>query len=125
MAFQKVNGLKTRYEIVEYRSGNSKESNNIKMPLSATYSDVVLQRGMFAGDLSLFRWLNEIKLNTIARQTITIELLNEEHNSMFVWTLTNAFPREITFGEFDAMKASFAIEELVIAHEGLSMELSG
>lgn len=120
--FQKVVGLNVKFEIVEYRSGNSVEFSNVKMPLQPTYGDVTLQKGMFTNDITLFKWLNSIKFNTIARQSVVIQLLNEEHASLFTWHLKNAFPKEIIFGELDAMKGTFAVEEIVIAHEGLIME---
>lgn len=120
--FQKVVGLNVKFEIVEYRSGNSKEYSNVKMPLQPTYGDVTLQKGMFANDIALFSWLNQIKFNTIARQDVTIQLLDEEHAPIFIWRLKNALPKEMTFGELDAMKGTFAVEEIVIAHEGLIME---
>ncbi len=122
IAFQKVVGLNVKFEIVEYRSGNSKEFSNVKMPLQPTFGDITLQKGMFANDMALFSWLRMIKFNTIARQDVTIQLLNEEHTPIFVWRLKNAFPKEIAFGELDAMKGTFAVEEVVIAHEGLIME---
>ncbi len=125
VAFQKVVGLNVKFEVVEYRAGNSVEAANVKMPLSRTFNDVTLRKGMFAKDVHLFKWLNEIKLNTIARQNVTIQLLDEENNALFTWNLKNAFPREIIFGEFDAMKATFAVEELVLAHEGLNLEENG
>ena len=124
VAFQKVVGLNVKFEIVEYRSGNSADFSNVKMPLQPTFGDVTLQKGMFANDMTLFNWLRGIKFNTIARQNVTIKLLNEEHAPMFTWSLKNAFPKEITFGELDAMKGSFAVEEMVITHEGLIMETS-
>ena len=122
VAFQKVNGLQTKFETIEYRAGNSPSFENVKMPLFKSSSDVVLSKGVFVQDTILFNWLSEIKLNTIARQTVTIQLLDEEHKPMFTWTLANAFPKSITFGELDAMKATFAVEELVISHEGLQYE---
>lgn len=120
--FQTVTGLKTKYQVVEYRSGNSKEFENIKMPLSKSSSDVVLRKGMFKGNTTLFDWFMEVKLNKIKRESVTIELLNEESKSIFKWILKEAFPKEVSFGELDSMNASFAVEELIIAHEGLTLE---
>jgi len=122
LSFKSISGLSAKYKVVEYRHSNSKTFENIKMPVSQSTTDVVLRKGMFAKDAMLFNWFKEVKLNTIKRQTVTIQLLDEESKSVFVWTLKNAFPKEIIFGELDSMAATFAVEELVIAHEGLTFE---
>ena len=122
IAFQKVSGLKMTHQIVEYRAGNSIDYNNVKMPLAQKFSDVYLTKGMFKDDKHLMTYMQSVKLNTIKRETVTIKLLDEEHNPLFTWTLKNAFPKEIAFGELDAMNATFAIEQIVLTHEGLSLE---
>lgn len=122
IAFQKVSGLKMTYQIVEYRAGNSIDYNNVKMPLAQKFSDVYLTKGMFKDDKHLMTYMQSVKLNTIKRETVTIQLLDEEHSPIFTWTLKNAFPKEIAFGELDAMNATFAIEQIVLSHEGLSLE---
>lgn len=124
IAFQIVSGLKARYEVVEYRSGNSKIDSNIKMPLSVSYSDVVFKKGMFKGNNSLIKWFADTSFTKVERKTITVQLLDEEGNPLFTWKLENAFPREISFGDFDAMNATYAVEEMVISHEGLKIESS-
>lgn len=122
MAFQKVSGLKISHQIVEYRAGNSIDSSNVKMPLAQYSSDVTLRKGMFKDDKKLIAYFQSIKLNTIKRENVVINLLDEEHNPIFTWHLKNAFPKELSFGEFDAMAGTFAIEEIVLAHEGLTIE---
>ncbi len=122
IAFQKVSGLKMTYQVVEYRAGNSIQIAPVKMPLGQQSSDVRLSKGMFKDDDHLINYFQSVRLNTIERLTVSIRLLDEEHNPLFIWNLRNAFPKEISFGEFDAMKGTFAIEEIVLAHEGLQME---
>lgn len=120
--FQIVSGLKARFEVVEYRSGDSKMESLIKMPLTASFSDVVLKKGMFKGDNFLLTWFNKVGSPSFERDQVIIQLLDIESKPLFTWTLANAFPREITFGEFDAMKATYAVEELVIAYENLTID---
>jgi len=122
MAFQEVSGLDSEVDILEYRAGNSPEFSTIKMPCLKKSSDVTMKKGMYKGDGALFEWINEIKMNTISRQVVTIQLLDEEHNVLFTWSLKNAFPMKVTGTDLNAQNSDVAIEELVIAHEGLTME---
>ncbi|MEM6770799.1 MAG: phage tail protein [Bacteroidota bacterium] len=122
MAFQEVSGLDTEYDVIEYRAGNSVDFSTVKMPGLRKGSDVTLKKGMFKDDPALYDYFNEVKMNTIARQTVTIQLLDEEHNPMFTWTLKNAFPMKVSGTDLNAQNSEIAVEEIVLAHEGLSFE---
>ncbi|MFK8162429.1 MAG: phage tail protein [Lewinella sp.] len=122
IAFQEVSGLDTEYDVIEYRAGNSVDFSTVKMPGLHKGSDVTLKRGMFKDDTALYDYFNEVKMNTIARQTVTIQLLDEEHNPMFTWTLKNAFPMKVSGTDLNAQNSEIAVEEIVLAHEGLSFE---
>ncbi|MEM9928486.1 MAG: phage tail protein [Bacteroidota bacterium] len=122
MAFQEVSGLDTEYDIIEYRAGNSADFSTVKMPGLSKGSDVTLKKGMFKDDSALYDYFNETKMNTIARQTVTIQLLDEEHNPLFTWTLKNAFPMKVSGTDLNVQNSEVAVEEIVLAHEGLSFE---
>lgn len=122
IAFQEVSGLDTEYDIIEYRAGNSVDFSTVKMPGLRKGSDVTLKKGMFKDDTALYDYFNETKMNTIARQTVTIQLLDEEHNPMFTWTLKNAFPMKVSGTDLNAQNSEIAVEEIVLAHEGMSFE---
>ncbi len=122
ISFQEVSGLDAEYDIIEYRAGNSIDFSTVKMPGLRKGSDVTLKKGMFKDDTALYDYFNETKMNTIARQTVTIQLLDEEHNPMFTWTLKNAFPMKVSGTDLNAQNSEVAVEEIVLAHEGLSFE---
>lgn len=122
MSFQEVSGLDTEYDVIEYRAGNSLDFSTVKMPGLRKGSDVTLKKGTFRDDTALYDYFNEIKMNTITRQTVTIQLLDEEHHPMFTWTLKNAFPMKVSGTDLNAQNSDVAVEEIVLAHEGLSFE---
>ncbi len=122
IAFQEVSGLDTEPDIVEYRAGNGVDFPTIKMPGIKKASDVTLKKGMFKVDTALFHYFMEVKMNTIKRETVTIQLLDEEHKPMFTWTLKNAFPMKVTSTDMNAQNSEVAIEEMTLAHEGLTFE---
>jgi len=120
-SFQEVSGLDVETDVTEYRHGDSPEFSTIKMPGLRKASDVTLKKGIFTTDVKFFEWFNEIKLNTIERKTVTIMLLNESGDSEIVWTLTNAFPKQVQGTDLNSTSSDAAIETLVLAHEGLEV----
>lgn len=119
IAFQEVSGLDTEYDVIEYRAGNSPLFSTVKMPGLKKASDITLKKGMFKDDKKLYEYFDKVKMNTIARQTVTISLLDEAGTALFTWELSNAFPLKITSTDLNAQSSEAAIEELVLAHEGL------
>ena len=63
-----------------------------------------------------------VTMNVIERQQVTIELLDETGATLFIWTLRNAWPLKVTSTDMNAQNSEVAIEEIVLAHEGLSMK---
>ncbi len=121
IAFQEVSGLDTEYDIIEYRAGNSPDFSTVRMTGLKKHSDITLKKGMFKNDTALFDYFSRVKMNTVARETVTIELLDEAGQALFTWTLQNAAPKKVTGASLNAKTSEAALEELVLAHEGLTM----
>ena len=123
IACQEVSGLDTEYDVIEYRNGNSPAFSVVKMPGLKKTSDITIKKGMFKGDTALFDYFMEVQMNLIERKTVTISLIDSDHKAvLFVWTLTNAFPKKVTGASLNAKTSEAAIEEIVLAHEGLTMK---
>jgi phage tail-like protein len=122
VAFQEVSGLDIEAQPIEYRHGNSPGYSVLKMPGLKKYSDVTMKKGVFKGDNKFWDWFNQINMNTIARKSVTITLLTEGDTVAMVWKLTNAFPTKITSTDLKSQGNEAAIETIVIAHEGLTIE---
>lgn len=120
-SFQEVSGLDIETDVFEYRHGDSPVFSTIKMPGLIKSSDVTLKKGIFTTDVKFFEWFKDIKLNTIERKTVTIMLLNESGDSEIVWTLTNAFPKQVQGTDLNSTSSDAAVETLVLAHEGLAV----
>ncbi len=121
IAFQEVSGLDTEYDQIEYRGGNNPQFQVNKMPNIKKHSDITLKKGMFKGDTSTFDYFSRVKMNTVVKETVIIQLLDEEDKPLFTWTLQNAFPKKVSGTNMNAKTSEVAIEELVLAHEGISM----
>lgn len=122
IGFTEVTGLEVTTEKIEYRDGASKEYHKVRMPGMQTFGDLTLKRGIFAADNEFYAWWNTVALNTIQRRDITISLLNESHQPVVVWKVKNAWPTKVTSTDLNASGNESAIETMVLAHEGLTME---
>lgn len=120
-SFQEVSGLDSEVDVVEYRHGDSPEFSTIKMPGLRKSSDVTLKKGMFSGDVEFFEWFNENNMNTILRRTVQVMLLNESGDAEIIWTLANAFPKQVQGTDLSSQSSDVAVETLVLTHEGLEI----
>lgn len=120
-AFQEISGLDVEAQIIEYRNGNNPVFSTIKMPGIKKFGNVTLKKGVFVKDNKFWDWFNQIKMNIIKRQTVTIKLLDEGGNGTMTWTLTNAWPTKITSTDMKSDGNEVAVETLEIAHEGVTI----
>jgi len=121
VSFQEVSGLETETQAIEYRHGDSKQFSTIKMPGIAKTGNVTLKKGIFVKDNNFWKWYNNIKMNTIKRETVTIQLLDEKGSPTMTWTLTNAWPTKITGTDLKSDANEVAVETLELVHEGLTI----
>jgi phage tail-like protein len=122
IGFSEISGMNIENKVIEYRDGISPEYSKIKMPGMREYSNITLKRGTFKGDNEFYNWLNTISLNTVERRDLTISLLNEKHEPVVVWKVHNAFPIKVQSTDLKADGSEVAIEQLDLAHEGLTIE---
>ncbi|MDO8929790.1 MAG: phage tail protein [Bacteroidota bacterium] len=122
IGFTEVTGLTIENEVIEYREGSSPEYNKTKMPGLRKFGNITLKRGTFANDNEFFNWLNTVKLNTIERRDLIINLLNENHEPVVVYNVKQAWPVKIQAPDMKSDANEAAIESLEIAHEGLVIQ---
>ena len=120
--FSEISGLDNEKQIIEYRHGNSKSFYPIKMPGLGKVNNVTMKRGVFVGDNTFWNWFSKIKLNTVARVTVTISLLNENGKPTMVWTLKNAWPTKITSTGMKSDDSAAAIDQLDVAFETMTIK---
>ncbi len=120
--FQEVSGLDTESEPIQYRAGDSKAFNVIKMPGLIKSGNVTLKKGIFINDNRVWDWFAGIKQNLIKRQSVTISLLDLEAKPTMVWKLANAFPTKIVGTDLKSDGNEVAVETLELAHEKLTIE---
>ncbi len=122
IAFQEVSGLDTEEDVIAYRHNDNDQFSSVRMPGIAKSSTVTLKKGVFANDNAFWGWFEQIKMNEIKRETVTIKLLDETGAPAMVWTLSNAWPTKVTGTDLKAEGNEVAVETLELAYEGLAIE---
>ena len=134
-SFQKVSGLKTSIEVVDYREGNNLDRVE-KLAGMVTYDTVTLERGL-STDSDFMNWMKKVT-NVVGlggagvsnsglkdfgtdsyRQNITINLHNKQGEIVKSYKLMGAFPSEYSIGDFDATSNDVVISTLVLQHHGI------
>tara|TARA_Y100000592_G_scaffold44099_2_gene69908 strand:+ start:4119 stop:4622 length:504 start_codon:yes stop_codon:yes gene_type:complete len=134
-AFQKVTGLKSSVEVVEYREGNMADRME-KFAGMMTYDAVTFERGI-SNDNDFNTWMKEVCLisstgsssvpsggapdlgDASYRKDITVKLYNKQGQAAKQYVLLDAFPSEYVVGDFDATTNDVVISSLTIQHHGI------
>lgn len=132
-AFQKVSGLKTSVEVVEYREGNNPDRME-KLIGMMSFDAVTLERGI-SNDDDFNKWVKAVASSTLdgdaggvsggtgldreVRQDVVIKLHDKKGTAVKQYKLLGAFPSEYTIGDFDATSNDVVISSLVLQHHGI------
>lgn len=116
ISFQEVTGLSIEATPIEYRHGDSPSFQPLKMP-GMGKGNVTMRKGIFINETALWSWLNQINMNTMARLTVAVSLMDETGAPQMVWTLNNAYPIKVTGTELKTEGNEVAVESVEIAFE--------
>ena len=120
--FQECGALSMSVDVIEYRNGNDKENNPRKLTGLSRVSDVTLKRGIM-GLTNFWQWVSVTRADPTHKRNVSIALMDEVGNPVLKWRLINARPMKWTGPTLAAKGASdAAMEELVLASEGIEME---
>jgi phage tail-like protein len=123
--FQEVGNLSSSTEILTYRHGKSGQSGVFKIPGYQKVEDVVLKRGMFTGNTTIYEWFQSNHTPTFVRKDVVISLLDEYGLVEMIWTLSKAFPSKIEGGNFNAKAtgdSASTVESITLTFEELVLE---
>ncbi|MDZ8183662.1 MAG: phage tail protein [Nostoc sp. ChiSLP02] len=124
-AFSEVSGLSIEYETITYRDGMSYKDGAKYMPGLSTPVNLSLKKGIVRKDSYLFSWISTVKLNTVTKRDIRIDLLDETGTAVVSWTAINAFPKKLDAPSFNATSNEVAIESLDLMANDLKIDYPG
>ncbi len=119
--FQSVTGLDSTLDTEPIKEGGENRFEHV-LPVRRKYGPLTLKRGLLKpSDSKLTKWLkrafDDEKVEPIS--TVTISLLNEEHNALMHWTINNVWPRSWKIGELNAEQGAVLIETLELNYNRL------
>ncbi len=120
-AFREASGLGSESQVIEYRSADKAGETRVhKVPGSTKWTDITLKRGM-TDSMDLWRWRKKVEDGHVeqARTNGSIVLYNQANGEVARWNFKDAWPTKITGPSLNATNNEVAVEELVIAHEGI------
>ena len=123
IGFSEVSGLSQEVQAIEYRDGlMSSTTLPLKYPGLRKAGNITLKRGMITSNNDLYNWLNNNGTPGVDRRDLTITLLNDENNPVFVWSIAQAWPVKIEGPGLKATGNETAIESVELVHEGITLK---
>ena len=82
-----------------------------------TYTPLVLKRGLFS-NIELYLWYEAaFKATIVVPTNLIVSLLDEEHQPVTSWLVSNAIPLSWEVSGFDAKKSEAVIESLSMQYQ--------
>jgi phage tail-like protein len=125
--FQEISGLEIEMDVKDLDVGG-RNTSVVRRVGRAKYSRLVCKRGMFGpagGDAvpELWKWFQDVisGVRPVRRYDGTVLVQDQSGHPMASWRFTRALPAKIVGPQLNGKTGEIAIEELHLAHEGLTL----
>lgn len=117
IGFQTVSGINATIPNGKTFGEGGENRFKHRLPERASYDNLVLKRGLLI-DSSLIDWFKDavenFKFNPI---TVTVNLLNENHEPLDSWQFINAYPTKWDIEGFDAESSGIVAETIELSFQ--------
>jgi len=121
VSFQSVSGLDSTLETEPIKEGGENRFTHV-VPVRRKYGPLVLKRGMVGPNQSILtNYLKQVFANDVFTplDTVTIQLLGEDHQTLLCWSINNVWPLSWKLSELNAMQGEIFIETLELNYNQL------
>jgi phage tail-like protein len=108
---------------IAYRSGSDRANETRKQPGLASYSHLVLTRGM-TSNLDFWDWWESTRNGDGADRDVVVRLLDGTGQLVLTWQFRNAFPAVYRVSPLDAASSDVVLETLELAFDTMDIEAS-
>ncbi len=120
--FQEVAGLAMEVGMAEYRAGNARTNESVKISTMAKCGDVTLKRGVMGAN-DLYKWMNDVRDGKDDQgKKVTVTLLDGSRNPVTNWHLLGARPIKLEAPSMNATGSDVAIESITLTAERIEQE---
>jgi phage tail-like protein len=118
-SFQEVSGIEAKFNTEDVTEGGENRFVH-RLPKPASYSNLVLKRGIVAVDSFFVEWVGQTVGSglslPILPQNILVTLLNEEGNPLIAWGFVNAWPIRSQIAPLNASDNKVLIETMELSY---------
>ena len=107
---------------IAYRSGNDRTNETRKQPGLASYSHLVLTRGM-TSNLDFWDWWESTRNGNGADRDVVVRLLDGTGQPLLTWKFRNAFPAVYRLSPLDAASSDIVLETVELAFDSMDVEV--
>ena len=119
--FTEVSGLSVEMTTEEVVEGGQNRYVQ-KFPVRAKYPELVLKRGLLVGS-AVVEWVRAaVEDLTIAPKGVDVTLLNEQHEPLLTWHLTNAYPTKWSASDLNSTSNTVVVETLQLFYQSFTMD---
>ncbi len=127
--FSEISGLEATMDVENYDAGGV-NGGALRFPGRIKWSNLVFKRGVIAqrpiSDTSDFRaWLQTFLDGKVVRKDGVITLMDESGSAALAWSWHRGLFTKVAGPTLNAQQSQVAIEQLEIAHEGLTIVTGG
>ncbi len=119
--FTECSGIGSEHEVIEHKVVDSKGRENImKIPGRLKWENITLKRGI-TDNMDIWDWRDMVVNGQVdgARRNGSIVMFDQSLSEVARWNFENAWPLKVSGPTVKSDSNEFAVEELVITHEGL------
>ncbi len=114
--FQEVAGLTAEIGVEELQVGGENRFS-YRLPTRAKYSNLVLKRGLLISS-GLIGWFRDAIESFIFKPVdLSVELLNENNNTLTSWNFKQAYPVKWAISDFKALENALVVETIELSYQ--------
>lgn len=116
VAFREVSGVTAEIDVETLDEGGENRFSH-RLPGRAKYPNLVLKRGVMTQS-GLIDWFRRAVENLdIKPATVTVKLLNEQHQPLSTWSVVGAWPVKWSVDTLNAETNGIAVETIEMAYQ--------
>lgn len=119
--FQSVAGLTIDLQTESVKEGGEHRFEHV-LPIRTKYSSLMLKRGL-THNSKLIAWFSDAFQTLIIHpKDVLVHLLNEDHEPLMTWNISQAWPKKWSVSDFNAEKGELVIETLELQYQYFTIE---
>lgn len=114
--FQEVSGINVSVGEMTYNEGGENRFVH-RLPDRVTYEKLSLKRGMLIGSKMVAWFKDAVESFKFDPKTVTVTLLNSEHEPLEAWSFIQAYPVKWSISGFNAQNNELVIETVELSFQ--------